>query len=149
MRKKVTHDLTEPQNLVMHNWNVAVVLNELLVAQVPITPSHAAVGVAWGTAFIIVSWLRAPVLARLAREGKRGRSEGNGGNFAYFFLDWTLPVATQYAFLLGLLATLLLFYFGSMALRALLVVATERGVPLLVRAAGTYSLGFCIFKWRD
>ncbi|KAG8466954.1 hypothetical protein KFE25_008333 [Diacronema lutheri] len=148
LRFGVQHDLDEPQNLVMHNWNVLEILTELLIGQLPITVAHAAVGIAWGTAFIAFSWLRAPALARLAREGK-GRSAGNGVNFPYFFLDITLPRATQYAFLLGLLAVLLTFYFGAMALRELLLVSARCGVPLLARAAATYAVGYMLTKWRD
>lgn len=125
-----------------------IILNELLIGQVPIISAHAAVGIAWGTLFIVWSWLNAPTLAQMGKD-KHGRSEGNGGNFPYFFLDWTLPRATQYACLLGLLGVLLVFHFGAMGFRALLLLATEHGVPLLVRATCTYGLGFFMFKWRD
>jgi hypothetical protein len=144
----VPNDLSARHNLLMHNMNVVEVVTELLLGQVPILAEHAAAGMVWGAAFIVFSWLHAPVLARLAKE-PGGKSRGNGANFPYFFLDWTLPRHVQYGCLLGLISVLLFFYYSAMASKWVLLAAAQHGVPLWVRVALTYGLTSVLLKFRD
>jgi hypothetical protein len=144
----VTHDNAEIKNLLMHNMNVVEVATELLFGRVPVLAVHAPVGVVYGCLFIVFSWRNAPLLARSAAAAG-GKSRGNGGNFPYFFLDWTLPRKTQAACLLGLLGVLLGFYFCSIGIRLLLLTAAELGAPLWLRAAVTYGSVLMLCKFRD
>jgi len=143
------HDLHEPWNIMMHNVNTLENVTELLFGRVPITVSHAPVGVVWGTSFIIFSWIHAPALARQAHK-KGGKSEGNGGNFPYFFLDWTLPLKVQFTCYIGLLSTLLVFYFGAMGLSALVLRSSEyTGMLGWLRVSLAYVATSFLLKWRD
>jgi len=141
------HSLAEVHNLIMHNCNTMESVLEILLGRLPIAASHCPLGVVWGSAYIAFAWTRAP---RIRRAGKaQGASEGNGGNFVYSFLDWTLPAGTQLLCIAALVGVLVAFHFGAMGLRLLVQGARALGVPFAARTLGFCAASVGLYRWRD
>ena len=141
---KATGNLSTTHDFLMHNVTVFEVLTELIFGRVPIGSAHLPYGLLWGLSYVAWTWVHAPRLA-----GKRVKTDDvktNGGNFMYFFLDWTLPPATLIAFLTGLVIVLLVFYLVAMGIQQLITVAP---LPLWITAPAAFAAGAMLTKWRD
>ena len=120
--ESITRMLTlRPQ--LMHNANLLLMVNELLLCSLPLEVSHFSLCVIFGLLYVIGSW----VWLR------------KSGVVYYPFLDPTLPSFMAISLHLLLLITLAVF-----ALFANLVARTTADLPLTVRVSLLYALAFSL-----
>lgn len=148
---KTADKLANFHDFMMHNITLLEVVSEILLGRIPMYLAHLPFSVFWGLTYIIFSWMQGPRLARMAAKGDKklgNSSQGNGANFMYFFLDWTLPTGTLVASYTGLVTVLSIFYTAALGL-ATVEEACANLCPLWLRAILAYSAASLLTKWKD
>jgi len=115
--------ILQPDQLVLHNANVALMHVDALLSGQCLVPSHAGVAVGFAAYYAAFAWCRARYVA---------------GVVPYFFLDYSLPRAVALAFHLGLVAIIVASFLLGVFLTTQLV-AADLGVRVAAHAAIVFA----------